>query len=114
MERFQRADELASYMGLTPSEFSTGQYVRQGRITRCGNKRGQTCLVESSWLLIQKDSGVRKKFDRVEGGKAGDHCDCAKFNHSDSENSFRWKAVCGWGGGRIKDSREIRELGIPY
>jgi transposase len=46
MERFQRADELASYIGLTPSEFSTGQYVRQGRITRCGNKRVRTCLVE--------------------------------------------------------------------
>jgi transposase len=43
MRRFQRADELASYLGLTPSEFSTGQYVRQGRITRCGNKRVRTC-----------------------------------------------------------------------
>jgi len=42
VERFKRAEELASYMGLTPSEFSTGQYVRQGRITRCGNKRVRT------------------------------------------------------------------------
>lgn len=69
MERFQRADELASYIGLTPSEFSTGQYVRQGRITRCGNKRVRTCLVESSWLLIQKDSGMRKKYDRLKQWK---------------------------------------------
>ena len=41
IERFARADELASYIGLTPSEFSTKEYVRQGRITRCGNKRGK-------------------------------------------------------------------------
>ena len=33
VERFRSGDELASYIGLTPSEFSTGQYVRQGRIT---------------------------------------------------------------------------------
>ena len=65
MERFKRADELASYIGLTPSEFSTGQYVRQGRITRCGNKRVRTCLVESSWILIQKDPLMRLKYNQL-------------------------------------------------
>lgn len=65
MERFKRAEELASYIGLTPSEFSTGQYVRQGRITRCGNKRVRTCLVESSWILITKDPLMRLKYHRL-------------------------------------------------
>jgi transposase len=69
MERFQRADELASYIGLTPSEFSTGQYVRQGRITRCGNKRVRTCLVESSWILIQKDPLMRLKYNKLKAMK---------------------------------------------
>jgi transposase len=63
--RFKRAEELASYIGLTPSEFSTGQYVRQGRITRCGNKRVRTCLVESSWILIQKDPLMRLKYNQL-------------------------------------------------
>jgi transposase len=71
MERFQRADELASYIGLTPSEFSTGQYVRQGRITRCGNKRVRTCLVESSWHLITKDPWMRRKYDRLKQWRGG-------------------------------------------
>jgi transposase len=71
MARFQRADELASYIGLTPSEFSTGQYVRQGRITRCGNKRVRTCLVESSWHLITKDPWMRRKYDRLKQWKGG-------------------------------------------
>jgi transposase len=65
MERFRSADALASYIGLTPSEYSTGQYVRQGRITRCGNKRVRTCLVESSWILIQKDPLMRLKYHQL-------------------------------------------------
>jgi transposase len=69
MGRFRRAEELASYMGLTPSEFSTGQYIRQGRITRCGNKRVRTCLVESSWHLITKDPWMRRKYDRLKQWK---------------------------------------------
>jgi transposase len=69
VERFKRADELASYIGLTPSEFSTGQYVRQGRITRCGNKRVRTCLVESSWILIQRDPVMRFKYNRLKSKK---------------------------------------------
>ena len=65
MERFRSADELASYIGLTPSEYCTGQYVRQGRITRCGNKRVRTCLVESSWILIRKDPLMRLKYNQL-------------------------------------------------
>ena len=71
MARFKRAEELASYIGLTPSEFSTGQQVRQGRITRCGNKRVRTCLVEASWILVQKDRGMRRKYDRLKQWKGG-------------------------------------------
>jgi transposase len=65
IERFKTADEIASYMGLTPSEYSTGQYVRQGRITRCGNTRARVCLVESSWHLIVKDPFWRTKYMRL-------------------------------------------------
>jgi transposase len=71
MGRFRRGEELASYLGLTPSEFSTGQYIRQGRITRCGNKRVRTCLVESSWHLITKDPWMRRKYDRLKQWKGG-------------------------------------------
>jgi transposase len=65
VERFSSADKLAAYIGLTPSEYSTGQHVRQGRITRCGNKRVRTCAVEASWILITKDRLARKKYDRL-------------------------------------------------
>jgi transposase len=65
VERFSSADKLAAYIGLTPSEYSTGQYVRQGRITRCGNKRVRTCAVEACWILITRDLLVRKKYDKL-------------------------------------------------
>jgi len=43
-ERFGSNDQLASFLGLTPSEFSSGEFTRKGHITRCGNKRVRTCL----------------------------------------------------------------------
>lgn len=65
VERFRTAEELASYIGLTPSEYSTGPHVRQGRITRCGNKRVRSYLVESSWVLISKDPWMWAKYERI-------------------------------------------------
>jgi transposase len=69
MERFKSGDELASYIGLTPSEYSTGQYVRQGRITRCGNKRVRTCAVEGSWIWITKDPLMRLRYNKLKAMK---------------------------------------------
>ncbi len=65
MRRFDSAEKIASYVGLTPSEHSTGQYTRQGRITRCGNKRVRTSLVEGSWILIYRDPLMRLKYERL-------------------------------------------------
>jgi transposase len=65
VERFQRADQLASYLGLTPSQRSSGESVRMGAITRCGNPRLRTRFVESSWTLIRYDMEVRKVYERI-------------------------------------------------
>jgi transposase len=67
--RFKTAEEIASYMGLTPSEYSTGQYVHQGRITRCGNSRVRTALVESSWILVGRDPLMRAKYLKLKTAK---------------------------------------------
>ncbi|MBE0537024.1 MAG: IS110 family transposase [Phycisphaerae bacterium] len=47
--RFATARELMSYLGLTPSEHSTGQKERKGSITKTGNKRVRRLLVQTSW-----------------------------------------------------------------
>ena len=65
LERFKSNDHLASFLGLTPSEYSSGEHTRKGHITRCGNKRVRTCLVESAWKLIAQDGVMREKYDGI-------------------------------------------------
>jgi len=47
--RFSSPSELMSYLGLTPSEDSSGETQHRGPITRTGNKRVRRLLVEASW-----------------------------------------------------------------
>jgi transposase len=49
LKRFATAGQFMSYVGLTPSEDSTGKHRRQGPITRCGNGHLRRILVESAW-----------------------------------------------------------------
>lgn len=49
LRRFATAGQFMSYVGLTPSEDSTGKRRRQGAITRCGNTHLRRTLVESAW-----------------------------------------------------------------
>jgi transposase len=47
--RFDRAGKVMSYLGLVPSENSTGQSRRQGAITKTGSKHARRLLVEAAW-----------------------------------------------------------------
>lgn len=47
--RFSSPGELMSYLGLTCSEFSSGEKQKRGPITRAGNKRVRRILVEVGW-----------------------------------------------------------------
>jgi len=47
--RFESARKFMAYLGLVPSEHSSGDSNRRGRITRCGNRWVRTLLVESAW-----------------------------------------------------------------
>jgi transposase len=47
--RFRKAHEFMSYMGLVPSEYSSGEKRRVGGITKAGNSRLRKLLIESSW-----------------------------------------------------------------
>jgi transposase len=48
-KRFATARELMAYLGLVPSEQSTGEDQYRGRITRTGNDHVRWTLVEASW-----------------------------------------------------------------
>ena len=47
--RFQHPRFLSSYLGLVPSEHSSGEKRRQGGITKAGSKHARRLLVEAAW-----------------------------------------------------------------
>ena len=47
--RFSHPRELASWLGITPSEYSSGDQQHRGHITRAGNRHGRRLLVEAAW-----------------------------------------------------------------
>jgi transposase len=47
--RFQRPAQLMSYMGLVPSEHTSGESRRQGAITKTGSRHARRLLVEAAW-----------------------------------------------------------------
>jgi len=49
LARFERPRQLMAYLGLIPSEDSTGERRRQGSITKAGNRSARRALVEAAW-----------------------------------------------------------------
>jgi transposase len=47
--RFATAPEFMAFVGLVPSEHSSGEKRRQGGITRCGNGHLRRTLIEAAW-----------------------------------------------------------------
>ena len=65
VSRFRRADQLAAYVGLTPSQYTSADKVRMGRITSMGKDSVRVALVEASWWLIRKDKAMRIKYEKI-------------------------------------------------
>ena len=49
LTRFESPRELMKFMGLVPSEYSSGAQRRQGSITKAGNTHARRVLVEGAW-----------------------------------------------------------------
>lgn len=68
IRRFENPRQLMGYLGLVPTERSTGETVRRGSITKMGNPRIRQLLVESAWTYrFPPRVGAKKlqKLDRV-------------------------------------------------
>jgi len=70
MGRFASAEKFASYLGLTPSEFSSGDKNRKGSLTGMGHSDLRALLVEISWQAIKKDPVLLEKYERIAKGKS--------------------------------------------
>jgi len=49
VRRFDSPRQLMAFLGLVPSERSTGESVRRGGLTLAGNRRARRVLVEGAW-----------------------------------------------------------------
>ena len=64
LSRFENPRQLMAYLGVTPSERSTGESVKRGGITKAGNTRARRLLIEAAWSYrfpprVSKDMQAR-------------------------------------------------------
>jgi transposase len=63
-ERFAKAEQLMSYIGLVPCENTTGQQRRLGAITKTGSGHARRLLVEAAWHYRSRPNIGRALTDR--------------------------------------------------
>ncbi len=57
--RFDNPRQLMAYLGLVPSEFSSGKRVTRGSITKAGSAHARRVLIEGAWAYQQR-AGISK------------------------------------------------------
>lgn len=81
LTRFRTAGELMAYLGLVPSEASTGDTIKRGSITKAGNRRARRMLVECAWSYQHLPRVGRAKQARVDAAPP-------------AVREIAWKAQC--------------------
>jgi transposase len=81
LSRFQTPRELMAYLGLVPSEDSTGDKTKRGPITKAGNRRARRMLVECSWSYQHPPRVSRDKQEKVAAAPS-------------AVREIAWKAQC--------------------
>ncbi|MGH2858214.1 MAG: IS110 family transposase [Solirubrobacteraceae bacterium] len=66
-ERFATAERVMSYVGVVPSEATTGQQRRLGSITKTGSGHARRLLVEASWHYRSRPSIGKALTERQDG-----------------------------------------------
>ncbi len=83
--RFESPRQLMKYLGLVPSEHSSGQSVRRGGITKAGNGHVRRVLIEAGWcyrFMARKTAHLQRRAEKA----------------SESVQAIAWKAqkrLCG-------------------
>jgi transposase len=64
--RFGSAEAWVHYLGLTPSEYSSGDGpAHRGPIRKCGPKRLRAALVQCAWAALRRDAPLRGRFEQI-------------------------------------------------
>jgi transposase len=62
IKRFRNNDKLASYVGLIPSTFSSGEKEKIGDITPRCNRTLRNALIESAWIASRIDPALMRSY----------------------------------------------------
>ena len=57
--------EAGAFFGLVPTENSTGDRTDRGSITKCGDPRLRSMLIQGAWAAIRKDSELKAFYQRI-------------------------------------------------
>jgi len=63
--RFKSKEAFAAFLGLVPSDYSTGDNEHRGHITKQGNRYVRGWLIECAWVAIRHDPVLHEKYLRV-------------------------------------------------
>ena len=66
VRRFDNPRQLMAFLGLVPSERSTGDSVKRGRLTLAGNRRARRVLVEGAWSYRHAVRATKRIRQRLE------------------------------------------------
>jgi transposase len=68
LSRFENPRQLMSYVGLVPSERSSGDRRRQGAVTKAGNTHARRILVECAWAYrfpARKTARIQRRAEKA-------------------------------------------------
>ena len=59
-KRFKKSRSVGAYLGMTPKQYSSGEVVRQGRVSKQGSTEVRTLLHEAGVVLLTRTKGQSK------------------------------------------------------
>ncbi|WP_268237366.1 transposase [Paenibacillus abyssi] len=59
--------QLMAYLGLVPREYSSGQLIRRGKLTKAGNSHARRLFVEAAWSCRHRPAVKGELSERLSG-----------------------------------------------
>lgn len=64
-QRFQRPEELASFIGLAPVISQSGQRSGTARLVPCGQGKLRSMLIEAAWIMMRRETWATEFYNRI-------------------------------------------------
>ena len=71
INRFDSFTKFNSFIGLCPSEYSSGERVHKGKMTNRANKTIRALVIEAAWVAVRVDPALTLKYHELLKTKTG-------------------------------------------